>query len=145
MRLPNSRGCIICGRDNPIGLKIAWETTADGVFAVVTAGSPYQGFGGVLQGGIAAGMMDDAMWWAVYSQDRAITMTADLHVRYKKPVPTDTPLTVTARVTERRRSLYTCQAAITGPDGTVLAEATGKFLTAPKELAAELAAEMVEP
>lgn len=143
MRLPNSRGCIICGRDNPIGLQIAWETTSDGVVAEVTASSQFQGFEGVVQGGIAAGLMDDAMWWAIFGQNRTITMTAELNVRYKRPVPTDTPLTVTGRVTEQRRSLFTCTAAITGPDGTVLSEATGKFLTAPKELATRLEAEMV--
>lgn len=101
-----------------------------------------QGFGGVLQGGVAAGLMDDAMWYAVYGRTGTMTMTAELNVRYKAPVPVESDLTVTARIVEQRRSLFTCEASILGPDGALLAEASGKFLAAPKSLADKLAEEM---
>ncbi len=100
----------------------------------VSVPESFQGFDGVVQGGIVAGLMDDAMWYAILSAAGAITMTAELTVRYKAPVPVETELTVTGMVVEQRRVLFTTTAAITGPDGKVLAEATGKFMPAPKAL-----------
>jgi acyl-coenzyme A thioesterase PaaI-like protein len=142
VRLPTSRNCFVCGRENPIGLQIGFTRTEEGSVATVTPGAQFQGFDGILQGGVAAGMMDDAMWWAIFGQTGAITMTAELNVRYRKPAPVGVPLTVRGRVVGQRRSLYECAAAIAGPDGAVLLEATGKFLTAPRELAERLTAQL---
>lgn len=92
----------------------------------------FQGFDGVLQGGIVAGLMDDAMWYAIFAANGAITMTAEITVRYKAPVPMELALTVNGRMLEQRRKLYACAASITDSDGRLLAEATGKFLNAPR-------------
>jgi len=133
-RLPTSRGCFVCGKENPIGLRVQFERTAEGVQTAVVPGRNFEGFDGVLQGGVVAGLMDDAMWYAIFGGPGTITMTAELTVRYKAPVPVQTPLIVAGRIVEQRRSLFTCAASITGPDGHLLAEASGKFLTAPQSL-----------
>lgn len=100
----------------------------------VRAPEHFQGFDGVLQGGIVAGLMDDAMWYAILSTTGAITMTAELTIRYKAPVPVETDLTVTGRLVAQHRILYTCSAFIADTAGQVLAEATAKFMPAPKSL-----------
>jgi acyl-coenzyme A thioesterase PaaI-like protein len=141
-RLPSSRGCFVCGSENPIGLHVHFDKTAEGVQTTVRPGRHFEGFDGVLQGGVVAGLMDDAMWYAIFGHSAAITMTAELTVRYKAPIPVETDLAVTGRVTDQRRSLYTCAAAITGPDGTVLAEAAGKFMLAPRSLTDRLKEQM---
>lgn len=141
-RLPTSRGCFVCGSENPVGLRVQFARTPEGVGARVCPPLHFQGFDRVLQGGVVAGLMDDAMWYAVFAGNGAVTMTVELTVRYKAPVPVETELTVTGMVVEQRRSLYTCSAAILGPDGKVLAEAAGKFLAAPKDLAERLTQQM---
>lgn len=141
-RLPTSRGCFVCGSENPIGLRVQFERTPSGVRTEVCPGHRFEGFDGVLQGGVVAGLMDDAMWYAIFGGPGTITMTAELTVRYKAPVPVETPLTVTGQIIEQRRSLFTCAAAITGPDGRLLAEASGKFMTAPKSLVDKLTQSM---
>jgi acyl-coenzyme A thioesterase PaaI-like protein len=137
-RLPSSRGCFVCGTENPIGLKVRFDRTAAGVQTAVRPGLHFQGFDGVLQGGVAAGLLDDAMWYAIFAATETLTMTVELTVRYKAPVPVETDLVVTGRLTEQRRKLYTCAAAITGPDGQVLAEAIGKFMPAPRSMSERL-------
>jgi acyl-coenzyme A thioesterase PaaI-like protein len=67
-----------------------------------------------------------------------MTMTAELTVRYKAPIPVDALLTIDGRLVAQRRSLYTTEATITGPDGSILAQATGKFMPAPPKLVEEL-------
>lgn len=141
-RLPSSRGCFICGKDNPIGLKVAFTQTPSGAQATVHPGKEFSGFEGVLQGGVVAGLMDDAMWYAIYAQSGIVTMTAELTVRYKAPVPVATDLIVSAELVEQRRSLRTCRASITLADGSLLAEASGKFMPAPATVAERLQREL---
>lgn len=132
----------MCGKENPIGLKVQFDRAEEGVQTTVRPDARFQGFDGVLQGGIIAGLMDDAMWYAIFALGGAITMTAELTVRFKAPVPVEVPLTVRGRVVEQRRQLYACQASIAGPDGKILAEAVGKFLNAPRSLVDELTQSM---
>lgn len=141
-RLPTSRGCFVCGKENPVGLRVHFERAADGVRAAVWPARHFEGFDGVLQGGVVAGLLDDAMWYAIFGADGTVTMTVELTVRYRAPVPVETSLVVTGRVAEQRRTVYSCTAAVSGPDGKVLAEATGKFMAAPRELAERLTAAM---
>lgn len=141
-RLPSSRGCFVCGKNNPIGLRVEFVQTPQGATTLVNPGKDFEGFGGVLQGGIAAGLLDDAMWYAIFGLTGTVTMTAELTVRYKAPVPVETALTVNGELVAQRRSLYLCNARITLADGTLLAEATGKFLPAPSALAEQLLQEM---
>lgn len=141
-RLPTSRGCIVCGKENPIGLRVQFERTNEGVRTLVRPRIEFQGFDKVLQGGIAAGLLDDAMWYSIFAATGGITMTAELNVRYKAPIPVETDLVISGRVVEQRRQLYRCEAAIAGVDGKVLAEASGKFLTAPRSLTQRLTESM---
>lgn len=134
-----SRDCLICGRDNPIGLKLRFEPVPGGVEAALYAPSPYQGYPGVLHGGLVTALMDDAMWWAVYAHHGAVTLTAEINVRFRQPTPVEQELTVRGEVNAARAGkLFVTAARITGPDGAVLAEATGKFMQAPAELADQL-------
>jgi acyl-coenzyme A thioesterase PaaI-like protein len=81
---------------------------------------------------MVAGLMDDAMWYAIFAITQTMTMTAELTVRFRAPVPVETDLTVSGRFITQRRSLFTSAATITDAEGKILAEASGKFLTAPQ-------------
>jgi acyl-coenzyme A thioesterase PaaI-like protein len=139
-RLPSSRGCFICGQENPIGLRVQFYKTESGVTTQVRPGLPFQGFDGVLQGGVVAGLMDDAMWYAIFGATQMMTMTVEMTVRYRAPIPAEALLTINGRLVAQRRSLYTTEATITGPDGAILAQATGKFMPAPPKVVEELLA-----
>jgi acyl-coenzyme A thioesterase PaaI-like protein len=130
----SSSGCIICGRDNPIGLRAVFQPEANGVSATLVVGKQFRGFDGVLQGGIVAGLLDDAMWWAVMTKG-TLALTAEISVRYKAPVPVGEVIHVTGEVTEQRHRMFYCRARISASDGPVLAEAKAKFLPAPAQMA----------
>ncbi len=140
--LPNSSGCLVCGRDNPIGLKLRFAATAAGVAAQVTPDPQYQGFSGVLHGGMVCALLDDALWYAIYQATGVATMTAELTTRYKRPVPCGEPITVRGRLRENRRGrLFTAEGGLYDAAGTLLAEGSGSFLAAPPGLAARLVSE----
>jgi len=120
-------GCFACGQDNPIGLRLRFTTEGDAVRAEFTPGVQYQGYDGVLHGGIVAAALDDAMANLFHLRGRE-TLTARLEIRFRREAPVGQRLVVTARLTGERRKLFTAEAALTLPDGTPLAEAKGTFI-----------------
>ncbi|RRQ25545.1 PaaI family thioesterase [Rhodococcus sp. Eu-32] len=83
-------------------------------------------------GGWIAAVFDDALAYAVLQHNPRI-VTADLSVRYRRPVPVSTPLTVTARATrtEQRRWISTGELALADTPSAVLATAYATFATRP--------------
>lgn len=140
--LPNASGCFVCGRDNAAGLKLRFQADAGGVCVQFMPDLRHQGFGGVLHGGIVAAVLDDALWYAIYSATGKATMTAELTLRYKKSVPCDAMLTVRGELVADKRRLFAARGGIYSLLGELLAEASGTFLPAPPELASRLAAEL---
>ncbi len=60
---PSSRFCFLCGRQNPVGLKITWysDHSQRQVRATVTVPEHFNGYPGVVHGGIVAAILDDAL------------------------------------------------------------------------------------
>ena len=119
--------CFACGQNNPIGLRLRFTVEGDAVRAEFTPGSQYQGYDGVLHGGIVAAALDDAMANLFHLRGRE-TLTARLEIRFRREAPVGQRLVVTARLTGERRKLFTAEAALSLLDGTPLAEATGTFI-----------------
>jgi acyl-coenzyme A thioesterase PaaI-like protein len=105
---PHNR-CFGCGPSNPEGLRIKSYPTADEPDAeVVCTWTPephHEAFEGVLNGGIIGALLDcHSNWTAAWTLMRRqgatsppCTVTAEFHVRMRKPTPMDGPLQLTAR------------------------------------------------
>jgi uncharacterized protein (TIGR00369 family) len=117
-------GCFACGQSNPIGLRLRFAPDGEGIRAEFTPGPHYQGYDGVVHGGIVAAALDDAMANLFHLQGRT-AMTARLEVRYRREAPIGERLIVTARMTRDRGRFFTAEATLSLADGTRLAEATG--------------------
>ena len=62
LKQPNSRHCFACGLENPIGLKLKfYQTAEDEVTADYVAPEEYQGYPGILHGGVTATILDEAV------------------------------------------------------------------------------------
>ena len=117
--------CFACGPANPIGLRLRFELEGDdGIRAEFTPGPQYQGYEGVLHGGIVAAALDDAMANLFHLRGRE-TVTARLEIRYRREAPIGQRLVVTARTTGERGRFFTAEATLALPDVTCLAEARG--------------------
>lgn len=130
---PNSRHCFVCGIENPVGLHLAfYSTDANEVVAEVTIPDGYQGYPGVVHGGILASMLDEAAGRAVMGGDIwRLMVTARLSVRYRKPVPIGQPLRLVGRLERRHGRLAKAHSEIQLPDGTVGAEAEALLADVP--------------
>lgn len=136
--MPNSTGCLVCGRLNPIGLKVQFWASGNRVWAAVRPGDNFQGFNGILHGGIISALMDDALWYSVHNITGEMTMTVEINVRFRKPAPVQTELVVAGELTERRGKLSEAKAFLYLPTGETAAEASGRFLTVSDNQARQL-------
>jgi uncharacterized protein (TIGR00369 family) len=119
--------CFICGLHNPVGLKMALYNDLDNncVVSNVTIPDHFQGYPGVVHGGIVATMLDEVGSRAtlINGSDDDLMVTVKIETRYRQPTPTATPLTVVGWITKPGRTRARAQGEIRLPDGTVTAEA----------------------
>ncbi|MBG0783563.1 MAG: PaaI family thioesterase [Anaerolineaceae bacterium] len=121
---PGSKQCFVCGLENPVGLKIEFYETGPGeVQSEITFPDHYQGYPGVTHGGIIATVLDETGGRALMEDPRHFMVTAQLNVRYRKPVPTETPLLAKGWAGTRKGKVSKAHSEIQTLDGEVLAEA----------------------
>lgn len=123
-------GCFACGPDNPKGLRMAFTIHLPGRAEIKwTPSGPYEGYPGILHGGVVSTVLDEAMSKAVTSEFKFV-MTAELKVRFRAPVRSGVLLSVAGWIVKRGKRLIEAEASIMGPDGVECAHAWGSFLPA---------------
>jgi uncharacterized protein (TIGR00369 family) len=133
VKQPNSRNCFACGLENPHGLGLEfYELGPDRLESHFTVPTHFEGYPGVVHGGIVASMLDEMVSRAaMIGQHNHFMMTAKLEIRYRKPVPTGERLHLTARLTRPAGRVATASAQIDLADGTVAAEADATLVPMP--------------
>jgi len=130
--LPSYHGCFGCGRDNPIGVALPLEWDGGKVRAIFSPKREYAGFEGVIHGGIVCTLLDEAMWWAIAAQDRKCTVTADMTIKFHRPVTTQGTYTVEGWVKDKPRSqVFVAAARVMDEEGRVCAQSEARFVALP--------------
>jgi uncharacterized protein (TIGR00369 family) len=121
--------CFGCSPHNPRGLKLVFETSDAGVEARYEVGDDLCGANGVAHGGIQATLLDEVMGMAVRAAapDQARLVTAEFQLRYQRPVPARTPITLRASLMRAEPPSYWVEARIVGPDGALLTRAEARW------------------
>lgn len=132
---PNSLHCFVCGLQNPYGLKLSFYETAPGEVTVHhTVTEEYQGYPGVVHGGIVASMLDEVAgrcMMGVDPENSRFMFTARLDIQYRKPVPVGKRLRIVGRAGRRKNRSATATAEIFSPEGELLAEANAILVDVP--------------
>ncbi len=115
--------CFVCGKKNPYGFKLDITTMPEGkAFVELVPAREYQGYGGVLHGGIAATLLDEIMVYAAYGVGKPVA-TVKLTVRYRKPVPIGQKIRVEGEVKSVSGRKVQAVGRILNSEGDVLVEA----------------------
>lgn len=123
--------CIACGFANGNGLHLKFETTMDkGVTATFLCDEGFEGYPGMMHGGIISLILDSAMGNCMFEQGLA-TVTVEMNVRFRNPVTIGQEATVSAKITRSLHPLYLLEASIV-QNGKVNAIAKGKYYDQPK-------------
>ena len=117
----------MCGRENPIGLKVRWEQDPERneIRGTVTLADHFNGYPGVAHGGIVATVLDETAGRAILIDGgfEDLMVTAKLEVVYRRPTPTGVPLVAVGRLVRRTETRAETEAELLLPDGTVSARA----------------------
>ncbi len=135
MKQPNSEHCFVCGVANPFGLRLKFYNTAAGeVSAEYVVPEHYQGYPGIVHGGIVAALLDEVAGRAyMVEQPNRFLYTARLNVRYRRHVPVGQPLRIIGRAGKDKGRTATAHAIIYDEGGEVLAEAEALLVEVPLE------------
>jgi len=137
-RQPNSRNCFICGMENPVGLHLhIFETALGEVESIYIAPEHFQGYPGVLHGGIVAALIDEISGRAQMGSDPLdprFMFTAKLEVKYRKNVPIGRPLEIIGKAGKSRVKSAEAWAGIYDAEtGELLAEGNTLLINVPDE------------
>ncbi len=130
-----SRMCLVCGADNPWGLRGRFYVLEPGeagvpeLLGVFTAREEHQSYPGRLHGGVSTAILDETIGRAITIAHPGVWgATAELTVRFRKPLPTVGEVRCLGRITRDTRRLFEGTGEILLDDGTVAVEARGKYV-----------------
>jgi uncharacterized protein (TIGR00369 family) len=130
-----SRMCLVCGAQNALGLQGRfYELEPEGdegpaLLGVFTVREEHQSYPGRLHGGISSAILDETIGRAIRIREPdAWGVTAELTVRYRRPVPTEGEVRAVGRITRDTRRLFEGSGEIVLEDGTVAVEANGRYV-----------------
>ena len=126
--------CFGCGETNKSGLRLKFFVDDDQqVVSTVRLARRFEGPPGHAHGGIIATLLDEAMSKA-NRQHGIVAMTRQMEIDYLRPVPLQTPLTLTARRTAQQGRQHHCEAEIANASGTILARGKALFIAIDRSL-----------
>lgn len=127
--------CFGCGPANAKGLRIQSFVEGDRVVATWTPESHHEAFPGMLNGGICGALLDcHSNWTAAWhlmqksgASEPPCTVTADFHVKLKRPTPTNGPVHLRAWIVESTDDRATVEAELEA-GGKITATCRGTFV-----------------
>ncbi len=136
IKQPNSDWCFVCGRKNPVGLQMAfYDNGEDEVYSDYTVSDHYQGYPELVHGGILGSILDEVVARVSMIRDQhRFMMSVKQVVKYRCPVPVNTPLRVVGRVVRLRGRLGKAEGKIYLPDETVACDCEMSLANVPPAL-----------
>jgi len=119
--------CVVCGAYNSRGLQLSFQASPDGsVRAVFEGRQILEGYVSTLHGGIICSLLDGAMTNCLAAHGHR-ALTAEMTVRFRRPVATERPATIRAWIEDCGHPLHHVAADLQ-QDNQVMASATAKFM-----------------
>jgi uncharacterized protein (TIGR00369 family) len=120
------QNCFACGSNNGNGLGLKFYKHEDGtVFGNFFADPKFEGYSGIIHGGIVATLLDSAMTHCLLRENIA-ALTGRLSIKYSTPIRTGTVVKLEAGVIGQRHETFILE-VMASVDGKKVASAEGKY------------------
>jgi acyl-coenzyme A thioesterase PaaI-like protein len=130
LELPHTRGCFVCDRDNPHGLRLT--SFVDPVTGRVSIDfvpkRELSGFDNVVHGGLTSTVVDEAMTWAATWRARKFCVCGELTVRFRSQVKPGEQYHVEALVDFSRPTMVETSAKVMDARGRLVVTASAKYM-----------------
>lgn len=137
INLVQEHNCFGCGSLNLHGLQLQLhhDPESNGVWTLFTPDKRFEGYGGMVHGGIIATVLDEVMAWSLY-RIGAWAVTAQMETRFRQPVAINEPTRAFGRIDRDRGRLFNLTGEIRRlSDDELLAEASAVFMRVPQHQA----------
>ncbi len=118
---------------NDAGLKARFYYDGHQAVTEVEALPRFEGYQGVYHGGIISTLLDEVMIKALLADDK-LALTAEISVRFFRPVKTGQKIKFVGRLTHSKGRMFVTEGTAMSESGEVLATATGKYMEADETL-----------
>ena len=130
--------CFACGELNEIGLHLQLNLEPGMCTTELTLPRQFEGWEGIVHGGILATILDEVMAWSLVANDNW-GVTARMSIDFRKPVTVGRAIRAEGRIVEdRRRIQLTTGRIIDVATGAELATAEATYLAATESRKREL-------
>jgi acyl-coenzyme A thioesterase PaaI-like protein len=120
------RNCFACGANNGMGLGLKFYKHEDGtVFGNFFADPKFEGYSGIIHGGIVATLLDSAMTHCLLMKDIP-ALTGRLSIKYSTPIRTGTVVKLEARIVDQFHEMFILEGKAL-VDGKKVASAEAKY------------------
>ena len=136
-RQTNSKNCFICGLDNESGVKAPFYNLEDNSVATLFKFKEiHQSYPGRTHGGVISAMMDELVGRVLWiDEPNSYAVTTTMTIKFRKPVPYETPLKARGYITRNSSRLYEGKGEIFDMEDNLLAEFNGTYLKLSSEKA----------
>ena len=130
--------CFICGLENPVGLHLhIYEVEPGMIETTYVAPEHFQGYPGVLHGGIVGAILDEMAGRSLMGSDPndpRFMFTAKLEVKYRQNVPIGKPLRIVGKAGKSKARMAEAWSGIyEEATNELLAEANVLLMNVPSE------------
>lgn len=124
----DNKQCFVCGQDNLSGLKLSLKVFKGQGLAETEVKFPghFQGWAGVVHGGLVAAVLDEVMIYAASAAGYKC-VTVEITARYLKPTPAGEIIRFSGKFISRKKKVVFAEAEALDEKGQVLAQASGKL------------------
>ena len=122
--------CVACSLLNRNGLHLEFTVTHSGVESHFEGDKAFEGYPGILHGGVIATILDGAMGNCLFARGQS-AVTVEMTTRFRQPVLINLHATVKAWIVRPSEPLYPLEAQII-QEGQVRATGKGKFYHRPE-------------
>jgi uncharacterized protein (TIGR00369 family) len=130
--------CFGCSPDNHLGLRMIFADDGDAVTSSWEPQAHFAGYKKVLHGGIQATLLDEIASWCVQVKLKTAGVTANINLRYKKPVFVDQGnIDLRARIKQVNKRIATVQTDLYNSKGELCCSGEVKYFIYPEEIARE--------
>ena len=131
--------CFGCAPANPVGLHMEFFEEGEQVISFWRPADYYQGWVGVLHGGIISTLIDEIAGWVVTRKLQAAGVTANLSVKFKKQLQAnETQITIRAQLTQQKRQFADIAVTVENARGELCAEGVATYFVLNAEKSKEM-------
>ena len=119
--------CFACGSKNGAGLRLKFNKDEDGtVFGNFFADPKFEGYSGIIHGGIIATLLDSAMTHCLLMSGIS-ALTGRLSIKYSIPIRTGTVVKLEAKIVDQFHEMFILEARAS-VDGKKMARAEARYV-----------------